>query len=131
MTDADAESKLATAREHFDRAAVASHEPEDREAFVVWVFYAYEVAVVAAAEKAGISWSTNHPSKQDAARELHSAGHVAVDVSEKLDELNDLRKDVSYGEPGPELSELSLEDMLVELEEFIESVAKLIRGDST
>lgn len=90
MTDEDAESKLVTAREHYDRASVSSWEPEDREACIIWAFYAYENAVVAAAEAVGISWSKNHPSKQKAARELYKDGHVSADVSDKLDELNEL-----------------------------------------
>ncbi len=130
VSEEEAASKLGLAREHFDRAATASWEPEDREATVIWTFYAYENAVVAAADQVGISWTKNHPSKQAAARELHSAGHVPVDVSETLEQLNELRKDVSYGEPGPDLAELDLEDLLSELESFIEMVAKLFEGDS-
>jgi hypothetical protein len=44
-----------------------------------------------------------------------------------------LRKHVAYDEPGPELSELNLEDLLADLEAFIEEVEALIesRGDKS
>ncbi|HEV7219707.1 MAG TPA: hypothetical protein VGN39_12595 [Terriglobales bacterium] len=43
-----------------------------------------------------------------------------------LVKLNELRKDVSYGDPGEELSEVDLEDLVYELELFLNEVGKLV-----
>lgn len=129
MTDDEAESKLALAKEQLHRVQVASGEPKDPEDVVVWAFYAYENAVVAAAEKAGIAWAKTHPAKQQAARDLYAADHVSIDVSDELDRLNELRKDVTYGEPGSDLQDVNLEDLASELETFIEEVARFVESD--
>ena len=47
---------------------------------------------------------------------------ISRDIGDELEELNGLRKDVAYGEPGPELRERDLEDLAIELEEFIDEV---------
>jgi hypothetical protein len=40
--------------------------------------------------------------------------------------LNELRKDVSYGDPGKELSEVDLEDLVSNLELFLDEVRELV-----
>ena len=57
---------------------------------------------------------------------LVEAGHVKTDISERLAELNKARKDVAYGEPGPEIAALDLEDVLSDLESYITEVAALL-----
>lgn len=129
MTDLGAKesrSKLDLARKHLERVQVASRDPQDPEEAVTWAFYAYENAVIAAAETIGLSWEKNHYSKRHVAKELHRQGAVSRDLSSKLLELNDLRKDVAYGEPGPDLEEVDLEDLATELEGFVDEVAALI-----
>jgi hypothetical protein len=42
--------------------------------------------------------------------------------------LNELRKDVSYGDPGEELSEVDLEDLVSDLELFLDEVDELTRN---
>ncbi len=125
MSESEVSSKLTLAKEQLDRVLTYIWLP-DPESSVMWAFYADENAVVAAAEKAGISWDTNHPAKQQAARELHAAGHVSRDVSGELDRLNELRTDISYGEPGSDLQDEDLEDLATELETFIDEVAKFV-----
>ena len=98
---------------------------------MTWAFYAYESAVVAAAEKEGMPWEKNHPSKAKAAETLHQNGILSIDVKSTLEELNELRKDVAYGEAGSELEEVDLQDLAVHLEEFVEEVAQLIEGNAT
>ncbi len=44
-----------------------------------------------------------------------------------IENLNALRKDVQYGEPGPELAEIDLENLASELEKFIDEAANVIR----
>ena len=129
MSNSEAVAKLKLAQEQLERVQTASWEPEDPEDAVIWAFYAYENAVVAAAEKAGIAWAKNHPAKQQAARDLHAAGHVSTDISDELDRLNELRKDVTYGEPGGDLKDENLEDLASELEAFIDDVARFVESD--
>jgi hypothetical protein len=40
--------------------------------------------------------------------------------------LNELRKDVSYGDPGEELSEVELEGLVSGLELFLDEVGELV-----
>lgn len=129
MSVEEAHSKLALARSHLERVQDASSAEDPVEA-VTWAFYAYESAVVAAAEKEGISWEKSHPSKAKAAQTLHENGVLGMDVSSTLEELNQLRKDVAYGEAGSDLGEVDLEDLAVHLEEFVEEVAHLIEGNT-
>ncbi len=129
MTDGEPQAKLNLAKEQLNRVQTASGEPQDPEDAVIWAFYGYENAVVAGAEKAGIVWAKNHPSKQQAARDLHAAGHVSVDISDELDRLNELRKDVSYGESGSDLKDEDLEALASELETFIDEIAKFVESD--
>ena len=122
----EARSRLDLARGHLKRVQVASSDPQDPEGAVTWAFYAYENAVVAAAEITGLTWEKNHYSKSRVAKELHSQGAVSRDLSSKLLELNDLRKDIAYGESGPDLEEVDLEDLATELEGFVDEVGALI-----
>lgn len=50
----------------------------------------------------------------------------AISLSERLVELNELRKDVSYGDPGEELSDVDLEDLVSELESFLDEIDELV-----
>ena len=94
----------------------------DPENAVTWAFYAYENCVVALAEQYDYKWKKNHVEKARLARRLHEDGLVSWDISVELGELNNLRKDVSYYEPGPDLQEKDLEDLASELEEFIDEI---------
>lgn len=128
MSLEEARSKLDLAKSHLERVRDGVMA-EDRVEAVTWAFYAYESAVVAAAEREGVSWQKNHPSKAKAAAELHQSGALSRDVSETLRELNELRKDVAYGEAGPDLETIDLEDLEAELEEFVEEITTLIEGE--
>lgn len=129
MGTEEARSKLHIARSHLERVSVASWDPPDPEEAVTWAFYAYENAVVAAAEILGLPWEKNHYSKARLAKKLHEQGKVSRDLSSELLKLNDLRKDVAYGEPGPELEEIDLEDLAIELEKFVDEVEALFEGE--
>ncbi len=43
-----------------------------------------------------------------------------------IENLNALRKDVQYGEPGPELREVDLEKLELHLETFIDEVSGVV-----
>jgi uncharacterized protein YutE (UPF0331/DUF86 family) len=123
----EARSKLELARSQLKRVhdAVTIEDPEEA---VTWAFYAYENAVVAAAEKERMPWKKTHISKQDVAEKLHRRRVLSRDVSDTLRDLNELRKDVVYGEVGEDLEAVDLEDLEIELEQFIDEVAELIEG---
>jgi hypothetical protein len=53
---------------------------------------------------------------------------LKTDVSDRLVKLNELRKDVSYGDPGEELSEVNLEDLVSDLDLFLGEVDELMRN---
>ena len=105
-----------------ERVQAAVCEEPDPEEAVIWAFYAYENCVVALAERFGWKWTKNHREKADLARRLHDEGLISRDIGDELVALNNLRKDVAYEHPGPELQEIDLEDMAVELEKFIDEV---------
>jgi len=116
--------KLQLAREQLARVQVAWLDPVDWSDLALYGFYALENAVVAAADRAGLDWRQTHPSKVEAARQLHDRFGLP-DVANLLIELNDLRKATAYGETQPARS-LGPEDIAVEVERFIEAVAAFV-----
>ena len=128
MSQAEADKKLRRAQSQLSRVQTAIWEPEDREEAVTWAFYAYENGVVAVAEKANMKWKKTHWDKLDIADQIRSNGYVPVNVRDRLDELNELRKDVQYDEPGPDLAALDLEDLATELEEFLGYVETFVKS---
>jgi len=120
---------LVNARKQLERVQIASNDPsdDDHEVAVTWAFYAYENAVTAAGLKAGMKWSWNdHRAKSDIAKKLHETGVLSLDVSDKLSDLNRLRKDVQYGVPGWELLEIDLEDLATDLEALLDEVTTFV-----
>ena len=105
---------------------MASWSPPDPVAAVTWAFYAYENAIVAVAEAKNMKWAKNHAAKARLAHRMFERGIFRTDTEDRLLRLNDLRKDVAYGEPGFELQQLDLEDLTIELESFLEEVERLI-----
>ena len=110
-----------------ERVQVAAWEP-DAEQAVTWAFYAYENCIVALAELHAWRWKKNHREKAEMARRLHADGLVSRDVGDTLEELNRLRMDVAYDEPGPELRDTDLEALAgaLDLEEFVDEVGDAI-----
>ena len=91
-----------------ERAQTDSWDPSDSASCITNSFYAYENLVVAVAEAHNIVWVKNHYRKADLAKELAEKKLVTRDLHDELLRLNDLRKDVSYGEPGSELRDEDL-----------------------
>lgn len=125
---------LEAAREHldlaskqWDRACSDAWEPSDPASCVTNVFYAYENLIVAVAEARGIRWEKSHYKKADLAAELARTKVLREDKKDEILRLNDLRKDVSYGEPGMELSDEDLEGLVTELEVFKDEVEELVK----
>jgi hypothetical protein len=121
----DARKRLALAQKQWDEAVTDSWEPAEPADCVTKAFYAFENALMAAVVVTGGPRTQRHYEKADLALKLHR-DHGLRDISDRLNELNDLRKDVSYGEPGDDLREVDLEDLVSELESFIEEVERLI-----
>lgn len=124
----EARKKLELARTQLERVQVASWDPPDPVEAATWAFYAYENAVVVVAEAKGIRWTKIHPEKARLAHDLFVAGILRTDVEDTLLTLNALRKDAAYGEPGPELQQLNLEDLAIELEEFLDGIERIIEA---
>jgi hypothetical protein len=123
---AEANEHLELAKQQWDAASTAWWPPTDTADCVTKCFYAFENAVVAGAIALEIVWKKTHPDKIRVAKLLVQGGHVQTDISERLAELNRVRKDVSYGEPGHEMAGLDLEDMLSDLESYIGEIAALL-----
>ena len=123
---ARARKQLVLAEKQWDQAAVAWWEPTDASGCVSNCFYSFENAIVACAIALRIRWTKNHLHKAQIAEQLAQQGHVTQDVSDLLGSLNEIRKDISYGEPGPDLSAIDLEDLLSELETYIADVKQTI-----
>jgi len=117
---------LERARRQWDQALTHSWEPEEPGECVTKCFYAYENAVVAAATALGAKWTKKHYEKAELAKKLFEENKLKNNVSDRLARLNELRKDVSYDEPGPELAETDLEDLVSDLENFLDEVDELI-----
>lgn len=128
MSQEEADKALKRAQSQLARVQSAIWDPEDREEAITWAFYAYENAIVSAAEKLGSRWTRRHDQKADLAEALFKGGHVPANTHDLLEQLNGLRKDVQYGEPGPDLLDLDLEDLASKLESFIGEVGRLVRG---
>jgi len=122
----EARAALKRAKSQLERVQVAWWDPPDPVEAVTWAFYAYENAIVAVAEAKSIRWEKSHAAKARLAGQFVQQGILSTDVEDRLIELNDLRKDVAYGESGPELEELDLEDLAIKLEEFLEEVEQVI-----
>lgn len=125
----EARKRIDRARQQLNRVQSASRD-HDPESAVVWAFYAYENCVTALAEFHGRRWTQNHRQKAQLARNLHNDGLISRDVGDELEQLNELRKNVAYDGPGPELQEVDLEDLAHKLEEFIDEIESGI-GSST
>jgi hypothetical protein len=125
----EARAHLARARVQWDRAAVDSWEPADPAECVTKCFYAYENGVVAAATALGTAWTKKHYEKAALAKRLFEQNKLKTDVSDRLAELNELRKDVSYGDPGEQLLDIDLEDLVSDLERFLDEVDELVNSE--
>ena len=122
----EAEQRLQTARKQWDQAAVDSWDPAEPAECVTKCFYGFENAVTAAAIALGEKWTTKHYEKADLAHRLAATGRLKTDISERLVELNGLRKDVQDGTPGEALVDADLEGMVSELESFLDEVEDLV-----
>jgi len=123
-----AREHLKIAKKQWERASSDAWAPEDPASCVTNVFYSYENIVVAVAEAHGKKWTRNHYEKAELAEKLAEAGIVSVNVKDVILELNDLRKDVSYGEPGNALANADLEQYVADVEGFFNEVEAIVNA---
>jgi uncharacterized protein (UPF0332 family) len=121
-----ARDHLELAQKQLDSAQTDSWEPAEPESCVTYVFYAYENAIVAVSEALGIKWKKNHYEKAELAAQFAKEGKLSKDISDLMRRLNDLRKDVSYGEAGVDLLDEDLEALVTDLELMIDEVEGII-----
>lgn len=126
MSVRKAREHLDLAKKQLDDAAVDSWEPEEPESCVSNVFYAYENLIVTVAEANGIRWKRNHYEKAELASSLAKQGKLKTDIHDLMLHLNDLRKDISYGEPGSDLQNVDLEDLVTDLEHMVDEVEEIV-----
>src|SRR5271157_3084670 len=68
----------------------------------------------------------NHYDKAALATELHTQNILSKGLGDEILRLNNLRKDVHYGEPGFELGEEDLESLVSDLEGIVNEVESMI-----
>ena len=123
---AEARNRLQLATKQFDDACTASWEPPDPAECVSKCFYAFENAVVAAATALSKKWEKDHRKKAILADTLFREGKLITNIRDLLFDLNDVRKDISYDEPGSTLAEFDLDDLVSDLEDYLGQVESLI-----
>jgi hypothetical protein len=107
--------KVEVAREHLSKAQEEAAAGDLRDA-VQWSFASLEAAIDALAQRHGIAVEEQHWRRRDAARELRAEGVLPKDLSELHQLLNEERKAMFYEGEDPDLGELSIQDVLVEVE---------------
>ena len=126
MSVKKARAHLDLAKKQWDDASVDSWEPEEPESCVSTVFYAYENLIVAVAEANGIGWKRNHYDKAELAATLAKQGKLKKNIRDLMLHLNDVRKDISYGEPGSDLQNEDLYELVTDLEHMIDDVEEIV-----
>ncbi|MBA3866376.1 MAG: HEPN domain-containing protein [Solirubrobacterales bacterium] len=111
--------KVEVAREHLSKAQDEAAGGDLRDA-VQWSFASLEAAIDALAEKHDISIDEKHWRRSEAATELADKGVLPKDLSDLHRLLNEERKAMFYEGEDPELGELSIEDVLAEIETAVE-----------
>lgn len=107
--------KVEVAREHLSKAQEEAAAGDLRDA-VQWSFASLEAAIDALAEKHGIKIGEKHWRRRDAAAELCGKGVLPRDLSELHQLLNEERKAMFYEGEDPDLGELTIEDVIREVE---------------
>lgn len=103
------------AREHLSKAQEEANAGDLRNA-VQWSFASLEAAIDALAAEHAIRIDEQHWRRRDAAHELMLRGVLPRDLSDLHQLLNEERKAMFYEGEDPELGELSIEDVLSEIE---------------
>lgn len=122
-----AADKLALAQRHLEKVRNAWDEPTDWADLSLYGFFAMEAAVDAACLHLEIASKRTHSNRVEAAKTLYK--HGFADVSDLIRALNTARKSEAYGDVVA--PDLDAEDVANDIEEYIESVARLIQGEAS
>ena len=120
-----AQEKLVLAQKHLNKVQSAWIEPPDLDDLSLYGFYCLEAAVEAAAIHVRIETTRRHWQKANVARELYKR-YGLPDVFDLLRDLNDARKAVGYADI--EDPDLDNEDVVIELENYVEAVKEFVGG---
>jgi hypothetical protein len=95
---------------------------------LVWAFYALENAVIAAAKVLNLhrKKKRSHKTNIRLADKLLAQRAVASDISELLEKLNAARQRATYDDPTKAAAGLDLEDVLSQIEQYIEEVKAMV-----
>ena len=115
--------KLALARDHLARIQA---DPEDLDDLSIYGLYCLEAAVEAAALHVQIKVTKQHWEKANVALELHTQ-HGLPDIYDLLNDLNDGRKAVAYGDV--EAPDFEDRDVAIEIERYVKAVEELVDSD--
>jgi hypothetical protein len=119
-------SKVEVARDHLEKAQEEALHDDLRNA-VQWSFAALEAAIDAVSEVHGINIGEKHWRRSKAARQLHESGVFPTDLEPLHELLNDTRKAIFYEGEDPDLGDLTIEEVLIDVETAVkiaESEAK-------
>jgi hypothetical protein len=111
--------KVEVAREHLSKAQEEAAAGDLKDA-VQWSFASLEAAIDGLAEQRGIAIEEQHWRRRDAARTLHADGVLPHDLSNLHQLLNEERKAMFYEGEDPNLGELSIQDVLAEVETAVQ-----------
>ena len=122
-TDGYKEKKIELAQQQLERVQMA-WDPPDWADLSHYGFHALENAIDAACAHFGLENAGNsHWKRVERARQLHKE-HGLDDVADLLRDLNETRKNESYGDVAA--TPLDAEDTAASVEEYIEAVKKLL-----
>ena len=110
--------KVQVAREHLTKAQDEATGGDPRDA-LQWGFASLEAAIDALAAARGIAIDEKHWKRTEAARSLHATGVLPKDLSDLHRSLNEARKAVFYDGEDPDLGEVSIEDVLSDVEDAV------------
>ncbi|MYD50839.1 MAG: hypothetical protein F4W93_05065 [Dehalococcoidia bacterium] len=117
------QEKLMLARRHLARIQL---DPEDLDDLSIYGLYCLEAAVEAAALHVQIKVTKQHWEKANVAHELHTQ-HGLPGIYDLLNDLNDSRKAVAYGDV--EAADFEDRDVAIEIERYVEAVEELVDSD--
>ncbi|MDP9133719.1 MAG: hypothetical protein M3N56_02705 [Actinomycetota bacterium] len=110
--------KVQVAREHLTKAQDEAAGGDTRDA-LQWGFASLEAAIDALAAARGIAIDEKHWKRAEAARSLHATGVLPEDLSDLHRSLNEARKAVFYDGEDPDLGEVSIKDVLSDVEDAV------------
>jgi hypothetical protein len=119
MASMSPKPKVEIAREHLSKVQEEAGAGDLRDA-VQWSFASLEAAIDALAEEHDIAIDEKHWRRSEAATELHGKGVLPKDLADLHRLLNEERKGMFYEGEDPDLGDLSMEDVLNEVETAVE-----------